>query len=699
MKKLTRTLPFLALTFGLLASLQAQTSYPMITHSTPTAVQRGKTTEVIVEGQMNFYGAYKVLVEGKGVAIEVADAAPKAPPAAGQRPTAGQSKLKITVAADATLGVREFRIASSYGLSSVGQLVVVDSPIVMEKEPNNTAALAQTIPMPSTVCGKIEQEDVDMYKFHAEAGQTCTFEVYCARIQDKIHDLQKHADPMLTLFDAEGRELAANDDFYFADPMLSYSITKTGDYYIQVRDSKYEGDKRWVYALVATNAPYISNVYPMAGNPGQTIEVEPVGSARIKAPRAKLMVPAEVGLTTIALDIGGIKTNPTAFVVSPLPQVLEVEPNDTPEQATRVTVPCGINGRIGVRRDLDHFVFAGTKGKAIRFEVKSRRFGTVLQSSLDSNIDIMSTSPAGKAKAPGQVLASNDDTFGKDAALVFTPPADGDYILRIRDLNSKGGETYVYHIEADWAQPDFTLRCDPDKAMIGPGTSAAWYLVLTRNNGFTGPVAVEVKGLPKGVTASPLTIGPTMTQGLIVLTAAADAPRDAAAVELIGTGIHKTADGKEEKIVRTVTPNQEIYNPGGGRAKFDVNMQAVAVTEPSDIMKVEVSHKEISLKPGEEVKIDVTIQRRADYDKTVNIDITLNHLGQMFGNPLPPGVAIDAKSKTALGTGNKGHITLKAAPNAAPIEKVPISVLAHVSINFVVKVSYSSPPILVSVQK
>ena len=68
------------------------------------------------------------------------------------------------------------------------------------------------------------------------------------------------------------------------------------------------------------------------------------------------------------------------------------------------------------------------------------------------------------------MLASNDDTFGKDAALVFTPPADGDYVLRVRDLNSKGGDTFVYYIEADWARPDFTLRCDPDKAMIGPGS-------------------------------------------------------------------------------------------------------------------------------------------------------------------------------------------------------------------------------------
>ena len=50
-------------------------------------------------------------------------------------------------------------------------------------------------------------EDVDYFKFRAEAGQTLTFEVYCARIQDKIHDLQKHADPMVSIHDAEGREI------------------------------------------------------------------------------------------------------------------------------------------------------------------------------------------------------------------------------------------------------------------------------------------------------------------------------------------------------------------------------------------------------------------------------------------------------------------------------------------------------------
>ena len=84
----------------------------------------------------------------------------------------------------------------------------------------------------------------------------------------------------------------------------------------------------------------------------------------------------------------------------------------------------------------------------------------------------------------------------------------------------------------------------------------------------------------------------------------------------------------------------------------------------------------------------------------MTLDVLLQHLGTVFGNPLPPGVTmVEGKSKTLLGTTSKGHIVLKAAADAAPIENVPISVLCNVSINFVVKVSYSSPPILVSVVK
>jgi hypothetical protein len=681
-------------------SLHAQTSYPMITHTMPVAVERGKTSEVTVQGVItvegvvdnrlpNLFGTNQALFEGSSISAEVI-----VPTGGKKDPVVNAVKLKLTVAADARLGVREFRLASKRGISSIGQLVIVSDPVVSETSVNDIPAQAQAIKLPCVVAGRLEAvQDVDYFKFEAKAGQTLTFEVYCARLQDKIHDLQKHAKPMLTLFDGDGRELAANDHFYFADPLLTYTIPKTGTYFLQIRESTYDGDARWVYALAATDRPYASHVYPMAGNPGKVIEVEPVGSAMARKTRVALTVPTEPGIRQVQLAIDGIKTNPVTFIGSVLPQVLEQEPNDEPAKATRVTLPAGINGRIGTPRDLDHFVFAAKKGKAIAFELMARRFGTLLNSSLHGVLEIMDVK--------GNVLAANDQTHAEsEARLTFTPAADADYILRVRDLNSKGGESYVYHVNADWARQDFTLRCDPDKAMIGPGSSTAWYVHVVRSNGFAGAVEVQIKGLPKGMTASSLTIPPTMTQGVIVLTAAADAKHATTHVGIIGKAALKTPDGKEQIVLRRAQPNQEIYSPGGGRARFDVDLQTVAITDPSDILKVDVSTTRISLKPGEEIKIDVTLQRRQDYEKNVSLDMLLQHLGSIFGNPLPAGVTIvEGKSKTLLGKTSKGYFVLKCAANAQPIENAPICVLAHVSINFVVKVSYASPPIWLNIQK
>src|SRR5438552_13869438 len=106
--------------FSLLALLLcapafAQNSFPMLTHVSPVAVQRGTTSEVAVDCRTStLYGAYKVLIGGAGVSAEVVPAKdakpadPKGPP-----PVVQSIKLKITVAADAAPGVREFRVAST----------------------------------------------------------------------------------------------------------------------------------------------------------------------------------------------------------------------------------------------------------------------------------------------------------------------------------------------------------------------------------------------------------------------------------------------------------------------------------------------------------------------------------------------------------------------------------------------------------
>ncbi|QDU18244.1 PPC domain-containing protein [Urbifossiella limnaea] len=657
------------------AAVRAQTSFPMVTHVTPTAVQRGTTAEVTVVAQAStLAGAHKVLFDGTGVSAE--------PVAAADAKTS--LKLKVTVAADAAPGVREFRVACPHGVSSLGQLVVVDAPVVQEAPGNNTPDKAQPIPVPSVVCGRTEAaENVDYYRFAAKAGAVLTFEVHGARIQDKIHDLQKHADPLIAVFDATGKELAANDDGYFADPVLEFKAPADGEYRVAVRDAKFDGDARWTYALTVTDRPYVQHLFPLAANPGKLTPFAPVGTARLVQPLWPLTVPSESGLRLVSLPGPTGLTNPAPLVVTPLPLVTEAEPNDDPKQATRVAMPGGANGRVGTRGDLDHFVFAAQKGKAVRLEVLARRFGTVLRSRLDGVLDVMTPD--------GKVLMSNDDLNGKDPGLVFAPPADGDYVARVRDLNNRGSDAHVYYLELAPAAPDFTIKCDPSKASVGQGGRTAWYVQVTRTNGFAGPVTVDVEGLPKGVTASALTIPPAMTQGCVVLSAAADAKLDAAAVRVVGK-----ADG----LVRTAVPVEEIYLPGGGRGRFDVGMPAVAVCRPLDILDVKVKTTRVELKPGEEVKLDVEVVRAPGYDKTLTLDVLLQHLGGVHGNPLPLGVTVvGAKSKTLLGTGSVGHIVLRAAPDAAACADVPVCVQAYVPINFVVKTGYASAPVLLTVRR
>ena len=209
-----------------------------------------------------------------------------------------------------------------------------------------------------------------------------------------------------------------------------------------------------------------------------------------------------------------------------------------------------------------------------------------------------------------------------------------------------------------------------------------------------------MQGLPAGVTVNALTVPANMTQGLLVVSAAADAKVDATAVKVTGTADATDENAKPVTLTRTAVAVEEIYAPGGGRARFDAGMMAVAVTGPSDLVAIKVKQTRITLKPGEEVKIDVEVVRGPQYTKDVNLDVILRHLGQQYGNPLPPGVTmVEGKSKTLLGGGSTGHITLKADATAAECTDVPVCVQGFVAINFVVKIGYASEVIWVTVKK
>ena len=672
---------------------RAQTAYPMLMSLEPVAAQAGQTSEHTVKSRYNLYGAYQVLVTGTGVTGEVIPPEVKE----GETPNLQSIKLRFTVAPDAEPGVRDFRLATPQGASTLGQLVITTAPVFVEQGKNDTRETAQAVAIPQTVCGAIEQaEDVDVFRFTAQAGQALSFHVRSMRLQDRIHDLQQHVDPIIELKNAQGSTLAACDNFYFGDPFLHHRFELAGDYYIQIRDVRFQGNAYWQYSIEITDRPLITNLHPLGIAAGQTARLELVSYPPMTTPTfLQVQAREAVPMPTSSLFSSALSLAP--LVVSDLPVVLERDgENGSPDQAVRVTLPVGVSGRIESDSDVDCYRFVAMKGERYSFEVQARR----QESRLDSHLRILDLQ--------GKQLALNDDlrrgrrTYADSWIENWTVPADGEYVIEIRDLHLRGGADFVYFIRAERTQPLFELYADTDKTQLTPGTSGVIYVRSIRKYGFDGEIQLGIRGLPAGVTA---TCGKILTgkgeDGCIVLTAAPDATLAAANVEIYGMANWTQPGGATQTLTAVAESYQETYQPGGGRGHWPVQMHTVAIGALSDIRKVELSDYEITLKPGESKRIEVKLQRADGFDKNVTLDMTYNHLSQIFGNSLPPGVTIDSKNSQTLltGTNSTGHITLTAAADAAVADRQLACVMANVSLNFVMKSTYASTPVWITVVK
>jgi Bacterial pre-peptidase C-terminal domain len=675
-------------------SVDAQTSYPMTLRIDPIAVQRGRVAEITVLGRENWNGAWALLCEGNGLRGEISSVekveVPQTKARGGGRRGTTQVKGKLEVAWDAPLGPRELRVATPQGVSSVGVIVVVDAPVVAEADDlsNDRPAGAQRLALPAVVSGRVGKlEDVDWYAFDLVKGERVTFEVWGNRLENKIHDLQTHLDPILSLHDESGRELAAADNNRFADPLLSFVAPASATYYVQVRDTTYAGNAAWAYALHAVTGTATTSMFPLAVNPGTTAKLEPRVPEDKNAQLIEVAVPRDLesGVHLFAPARGAGGALPVPLWVTPLPIV--VEKGDVPpggEAGQKLTLPIAQCGQLAERGDADGYRFEAKKDLIYAFEVVARRAG----SECDPVLRLLDQK--------GKAVAEVDDVrgLGKDSRIEWTAPADGTYVLQVADLHDRGGAAFGYVILAEVAQPDFTLTCDPDMINVGPGGRVPIFVRVARSHGFSGPVDLCCEGLPAGVSASPLVISASMNEGVIVVSAVQGAKRAAALVSLKATG-----RGPAGPIVRIAGPTEEIYLPGGGRGHWPVDTLALAVMDPSDIT-LEAGPREIVLTLGGSAALDVTVTRNARYEGVVNLAVVLKHLGGIHGNPLPPGVTVkESGGKMLLGPKEtKGKIILQAAPDAAACEKVPIAVMGHVSINFVVKTAYASAPVLVSVR-
>ncbi len=136
-------------------------------------------------------------------------------------------------------------------------------------------------------------------------------------------------------------------------------------------------------------------------------------------------------------------SNPLLFQIGQIPEISEKELNDLPAKAeTLPAFPVLVNGQL-MPGDVDCFRFRARKGQTLVFEVAARSLVPYLADAVPGWVQSVLTLYDAKGN---QVAYDDDYQCSPDPVLIYTVPADGDYVLSIRDSIFRGREDFVYRI-------------------------------------------------------------------------------------------------------------------------------------------------------------------------------------------------------------------------------------------------------------
>jgi len=430
--------------------------------------------------------------------------------------------VEIKVAPDAKPGPREIRLVTSRGVTNpvpfhIGQVpevsrralktcpnqVLGKEQLAMRKRPPEEEEVR--ISVPCTMNGQIASGEVNRYRFQARKGQRLVITTAARELVPYIADaVPGWFQPVLSLRDSAGREVAYNDDFRFKpDPTILFQVPEDGEYVLTIADAIYRGREDFVYRITIGETPFVTSIFPLGGKAGSNTKVKMEGwnleKTRLSAPPKS----AAPGRYFLAAQGRKLASNQVPFQVDTLPEARDAESNDTHAKAQTIQLGTIVNGRSDRAGDRDVFRIRGKKGQTIVAEVFARR--------LDSPMDSM----LALTDATGKVLALNDDhedpgvglnTHHADSYLRVKLPADGTYYVHLTETCRKGGSAYAYRLRISLPRPDFALRVVPSGVGMKSRGYGSTYVYAIRKDGFEGPIKVGLSKSSKGFTAQAVTM-------------------------------------------------------------------------------------------------------------------------------------------------------------------------------------------------
>lgn len=543
----------LALLGGLLFSLLAEAVSPSLVTIMPRGIPRGAETEVTLVGD-NLADAVDIMFHDTG--IELVSITPQEDGKA--------AKAVLRVAADCPVGAHGIRVRTRTGVSILKLLSVGALPEIQEAEPNNKPGEAADVALGTTINGVVTSEDVDYFAVTLNPGDRVAVEVEALRLGDVLFD------PKLRLFGPEGHERVSADDtqLFRQDAGFVYTSTEAGKHHIVVSEAAYGGGGNFYYRLHVGQFPRPLAVSPMGGAPGSEVQLTWLGDPGTTAQTVKVPEATQGVIQLAAMTDAGIAPTSVPFRATALPGVLEVEPNNAVAEATAGAAAGAFDGVIGAEGDVDFFRFDGTAGQVFDVRVWARALGSPLDSVLVVH------------NPDGSALGSDDDAAAVDSKVRVTLPADGSYLVSVRDHLKRGGDTFAYRVEITAVAPALTVNLLENRPVssVIPKNNYTYLLANVARQDFDGPIKVELLGLPEGVTASTPVIPAGQALMPVILHATPEAATAGALVDVRGTLQEEgsTLNGGLEQEVRLIQGNNDTTFYGRM-----VDRLALAVSEPA----------------------------------------------------------------------------------------------------------------------
>ena len=431
--------------------------------------------------------------------------------------------LRVTIARNAMPGDRELRVGARAGLTNPLCFQVGDFPESTEQEPNSpTAAQDLVLKAPMVLNGQIFPGDVDRFKLHGQKGQRLLVDARARRLIPYLADaVPGWFQAILTLYDADGKEIAFADDYRFhPDPHLQVEFPADGDYELEIRDAIYRGREDFVYRIAVTEA----------------------------------------------------SAGPTDYA----PEPNEKEPNDAWSEAESIQFPHQVEGRINRADDVDLFRFEGHADEEIVAEVFARRG---LHSPVDALIKLVDAQHNTVAwnddfmEKDGHLhLGAGLLTHHADAYLQTRLPRDGAYFIRMTDAQGHGGGEYTYRLRMSHPQPDFALRVTPSSLNLPAGRTAPIEVHVMRWDGFEEDIELALVDAPPGFVLSGGRIPAGTDRIRVTLTAPPQKLDEPVALKLEGRSQHLRRTGvpaddtMQAFLWRHLVPAQEFLVSVNGRA-------------------------------------------------------------------------------------------------------------------------------------